>query len=1363
MAPTQQSPRGIRIAIDRGGTFTDCVGNPGTGKMEDDVLIKLLSVDPSNYDDAPLEGIRRLLSRFQGKEIPRGEPLDTSSIESIRMGTTVATNALLERKGEDIAMVVTKGFKDCLEIGNQSRPNIFDLAIRKPEVLYKKVVEIDERVTLEDYAEDPTRNQTEVSQEAGGDAELVRGLSGETVRILQRPDHGQIKKQLQEVFDSGLRSIAVCLMHGYTFPEHEAAVGKIAREIGFEHVSLSHELMPMIKLVPRATSACADAYLTPAIRKYIDGFQKGFAGGLGTESVKKEEGARGARCEFMQSDGGLVDVDGFSGLRAILSGPAGGVVGYALTSYDPATKTPVIGFDMGGTSTDVSRYGSGKYDHVFETTTAGVTIQSPQLDINTVAAGGGSRLFWRNGLFVVGPESASAHPGPACYRKGGPLTITDANLFLGRLLPDFFPKIFGKNEDEGLDEQASKALFEELTNQINEDIAGSTDKAMSLDEVAYGFIKIANETMTRPIRSLTEARGHDTSKHRLATFGGAGGQHAVAIAEALGITQILVHRYSSVLSAYGMALADVVDERQEPESKVWSEGEGEAKSYLQGKMDELKKKSAATLRDQGFEEGQLHFEEYLNMRYRGTESALMILKPTSEESKDEFGGEEWAFGKAFIKQHEQEFGFTLPDRDIIIDDVRVRGIGKTFEGLERTVDQQLADIQPKDVAKGDKVYGSKSVYFEGGRRETSIYKLEDLAVGDRIKGPAVIADGTQTIVVTPNATALLIDTHVVINVGENEGAEKQLTTKEVDPIMLSIFAHRFMAIAEQMGRALQKTSVSTNVKERLDYSCALFDADGGLVANAPHLPVHLGSMSTCVKKQSELWRGKLKKGDVLVSNHPMFGGTHLPDITVITPAFSGDKIVFYVASRAHHADIGGILPGSMPPHSRELFQEGAAIKSEKLVSQGHFDEKRITELLLTEPAQHPGCSGTRCLADNINDLKAQVAANQKGINLISSLIGDYGEDVVQFYMHNIQDNAELSVRNLLRDVSKRFEGQDLSAIDYMDDGSPIKLKITIDADKGEAVFDFTGTGPEVYGNINAPQAVTYSAIIYCLRCLISEDIPLNQGCLAPVTVIIPPKSFLSPSGSAAVVGGNVLTSQRVTDVIFKAFQACAASQGDCNNLTFGFGGNVTGEEEVKGFGYYETIAGGSGAGSHWDGTSGVHTHMTNTRITDSEVFERRYPVLLREFSLRDGSGGQGQHRGGDGVVRDIEFRIPVQVSILSERRVYHPYGLEGGEDAQCGQNIWVRGVPKLEGSDADIDGKKSTSSSDKETRYINLGGKNTASMQAGDRIIINTPGGGGWGPVGKESLPKQSAKKDPKLAWRGGSIAGRQAEAEASA
>ena len=797
--------------------------------MEDDIVIKLLSEDPSNYDDAPLEGIRRMLSKFTGKEVPRGEPLDTSKIESIRMGTTVATNALLERKGERIAMIVTKGFKDCLEIGNQSRPKIFDLAIRKPEVLYEQVVEVDERVTLEDYAEDPERHITK-TEDSNAEEGLVRGLSGEAVRILKRPSKDTVKSQLQKLYEDGFRSIAVCLVHGYTFRDHEAMVGQVAKEIGFEHVSLSHELMPMIKLVPRATSACADAYLTPAIKKYIAGFQAGFEGGLGTASVKNERGAKGARCEFMQSDGGLVDVDLFSGLRAILSGPAGGVVGYALTSYDPNTKTPVIGFDMGGTSTDVSRYGSGRYEHVFETTTAGVTIQSPQLDINTVAAGGGSRLFFRNGLFVVGPESAGAHPGPACYRKGGPLTVTDANLFLGRLLPDFFPKIFGKNEDQGLDAAASEKLFQELTQDINREIAGNDkEKEMSPDEVAYGFIKIANETMTRPIRSLTEAKGYDTSQHRLATFGGAGGQHAVAIAESLGIKQILVHRYSSVLSAYGMALADVVDESQVPDSKTWSD-EKEVVDGLKKTMHDLKEKSTAKLRDQGFSDDTIVFEEYLNMRYRGTESALMIVKPSEEEAKKDFGGNDWAFGKAFIKQHEREFGFTLPDRDIIVDDVRARGIGKSFEGLERTVDMQLKDIKPKDLGEG-KRYGVSKVYFEGGRQKTPIYKLEDLDVSDRLQGPAILADGTQTIVITPGATALIIETHVVIEIGKTEGQDEKVNAKEVDPIMLSIFAHRFMAIAEQMGRALQKTSVSTNVKERLDYSCALFDSTGGLVAN----------------------------------------------------------------------------------------------------------------------------------------------------------------------------------------------------------------------------------------------------------------------------------------------------------------------------------------------------------------------------------------------------------------------------------------------------------------------------------------------------------------------------------------------------
>lgn len=758
--PPAASPgRGIRIAIDRGGTFTDCVGEHNGRR----IIIKLLSEDPANYGDAPLEGIRRIMSHFLGRDIPRGEALDTTHIDSIRMGTTVATNALLERKGERMALVVTRGFGDCLAIGNQSRPRIFDLAIRKPDVLYETVVEIDERVTLEDYAEDPERTFTEACCRAGTPEarvqELVRGISGETVRILKRADDDDIRRRLASVRDQGIRSIAVCLMHGYTFPDHEAQVGRIARELGFEHVSLSHELMPMVKLVPRATSVCADAYLTPAIRRYIDGFQAGFEGGLG------KAGSRGARCEFMQSDGGLVDVDSFTGLKAILSGPAGGVVGYAVTSYDEDTKTPVIGFDMGGTSTDVSRYGEGRYEHVLETTTAGVTIQSPQLDINTVAAGGGSRLFFRNGLFVVGPESAGAHPGPACYRKGGPATVTDANLHLGRLLPDFFPKIFGDKEDQGLDADASERVLRELADQVKRE----TGRDLSVDEVAHGFLTVANETMTRPIRSMTEAKGHDSSKHRLATFGGAGGQHAVAMADSLGIRQILVHRYSSVLSAYGMALADVVDERQEPESATWRD-QGAVVDELRSKMDRLKQRSRDALRDQGFADDEMVFEEYLNMRYRGTESALMVVKPTPGEVQEHFGGRDWEFGRAFVRHHRFEFGFTLDDRDIVVDDVRVRGIGKSVGYGDKSVDKQLEALERRPVAEG-KRHDTRDVYFEGGRRATPIYRLEDVEVGEVVQGPAVLADGTQTIVVTPKAKAVMLETHVVLDIEHGRRSE----------------------------------------------------------------------------------------------------------------------------------------------------------------------------------------------------------------------------------------------------------------------------------------------------------------------------------------------------------------------------------------------------------------------------------------------------------------------------------------------------------------------------------------------------------------------------------------------------------------
>ncbi|CDR40053.1 CYFA0S04e02608g1_1 [Cyberlindnera fabianii] len=1254
----------IRIAIDRGGTFTDCVASvPQKDGSEDKTVIKLLSVDPNNYPDAPLEGIRRLLEKYTQKEIPRGEKLDTSVVESIRMGTTVATNALLERKGERCALITTKGFKDCLVIGDQTRPRIFDLKIEKPSLLYETVVEVDERVTLEDYSEDPQLKVTDASS----DPSLVKGLSGETVRVLKAPNLAEIESTLRVLYATGIRAVGVALLHSYTYPEHEKLIGEIAAKIGFTHISLSSELSPMIKLIPRANSCIADAYLTPEIKKYLEGFTSGLAD-------KKE-----AKIEFMKSDGGLVDASKFSGLSAILSGPAGGVVGYSATCYDPKNQIGLIGFDMGGTSTDVSRFG-GAYEHVFETTTAGVTIQSPQLDINTVAAGGGSRLFWKNGLFVVGPESASSHPGPSCYRKNGPLTVTDANLLLGRLIPEFFPKIFGPNEDESLDEAVTRKNFEELTKEINADLNSS----LSVEEVAYGFIKVANETMARPIRQLTEAKGHVTSQHILVTFGGAGGQHAVAVAESLGIDTVLAHRFSSVLSAYGILLADVVEEAQEPCALVLNEAN---QSAIDARFDALIKSTTEKLVAHGFSQEDLKFEKYLNLRFRGMETPLMI--PESQGS---------SFTQEFLALHKREFGFVFDDKDILVDDVRVRAIGNSHRDSGKAVDEELEFVTIK-VADKSIANFVKDVYFETGKVSTPVFRLEDLSIGHKIQGPAILADGTQTNVIPPNATATILSQHVYIKIEHSESTKADAET--TDPILLSIFSHRFMDIAEQMGNQLRKTSVSTNVKERLDFSCALFDPDGQLVANAPHVPVHLGSMSTAIKAQAKLWEGKLKPGDVIVSNHPEVGGTHLPDITVITPAFKDGKIIFYVASRAHHADIGGTLPGSMPPNSKELYEEGAAIYSELLVSEGKFNEEKIVDLLLHKPASYPGCSGTRRLSDNLSDLKSQISANQKGISLIEKLVKEFTLDVIWKYMEAIQDNAAVTVQKRLMELKERY-GAEFGCEDYMDDGSTIKLKVTLGPEGN--IFDFSGTSPQMYGNLNAPEAITNSALLYCLRCLVNENIPLNQGCLRPVQVIIPKGSILSPLKGAAVVGGNVMTSQRVTDVILKSFRIQADSQGDCNNLTFGTGGNDSGQY-VQGFGYYETIGGGHGAGDGWNGISGVHTNMTNTRMTDVEVFERRYPVILKEYSIRKGSGGDGKYKGGDGVIRDIEFRAPVKCSILSERRVVAPHGLEGGDDAKRGENLWVK----------------------KDGHVINIGGKNTVSMEVGDRIIIKTPGGGGFG------------------------------------
>ncbi|KAJ6738571.1 5-OXOPROLINASE RELATED [Salix koriyanagi] len=1174
----------LRFCIDRGGTFTDVYAEiPG---MSDGRDLKLLSVDPANYEDAPVEGIRRILEEFTGEKIPRTSKIPTNKIEWIRMGTTVATNALLERKGERIALCVTRGFKDLLQIGNQARPNIFDLTVSKPSNLYEEVIEVDERVQL-------------VAGDGGDDGlgSMVKGVSGELVRVVKPVDEQGLKPLLKGLLERGISCLAVVLMHSYTFPQHELAVEKLALGLGFRHVSLSSSLTPMVRAVPRGLTASVDAYLTPVIKEYLSGFMSKFDEGLGKVNVL-----------FMQSDGGLAPENRFSGHKAVLSGPAGGVVGYSQTLFGLETEKPLIGFDMGGTSTDVSRY-AGSYEQVLETQIAGAIIQAPQLDISTVAAGGGSKLKFQFGAFRVGPESVGAHPGPVCYRK----------------------------EDQPLDIKATREEFEKLANQINSyrKSQDSSAKDMSVEEIALGFVNVANETMCRPIRQLTEMKGHETRNHALACFGGAGPQHACAIARSLGMKEVFVHRFCGILSAYGMGLADVVEEAQEPYSAVYGPD-----SILEASHREamLLKQVRQKLQEQGFREENITTETYLNLRYEGTDTAIMVKKHVNEDGS----GSDYAV--EFVKLFQQEYGFKLQNRNILVCDVRVRGIGVTNILKPQVLEPTSGTLE---------VEGHYKVYFGNGWLDTPLFKLDNLGCGHIIPGPAIIMNGNSTVVVEPQCKAIITKYgNIKIEIESNTSTVK-VAEKVADVVQLSIFNHRFMGIAEQMGRTLQRTSISTNIKERLDFSCALFGPDGGLVANAPHVPVHLGAMSSTVRWQLNYWGENLNEGDVLVTNHPSAGGSHLPDITVITPVFDNGKLVFFVASRGHHAEIGGITPGSMPPFSKSIWEEGAAIKAFKLVEKGYFFRKR--ELLTFS----------------------------------------------SFLLQTRELNAEEAVREMLKSVAARVSSQSdkfgennnvtIEEEDSMDDGSVIHLKLTIDSNKGEAFFDFSGTSPEVYGNWNAPEAVTAAAVIYCLRCLVDVDIPLNQGCLAPVGIHIPKGSFLSPSEKAAVVGGNVLTSQRVTDVVLTAFQACACSQGCMNNLTFG----------DNTFGYYETIGGGSGAGPHWDGTSGVQCHMTNTRMTDPEIFEQRYPVLLHKFGLRENSGGSGLHKGGDGLVREIEFRRPVIVSILSERRVLAPKGLKGGKDGARGANYLIT----------------------KDKRRIYLGGKNTVEVQAGEILEILTPGG----------------------------------------
>ncbi|XP_032466557.1 5-oxoprolinase isoform X4 [Phocoena sinus] len=1260
---TMGSPEGrFHFAIDRGGTFTDVFAQCPGGHVR---VLKLLSEDPANYVDAPTEGIRRILEQEGGMLLPRDRPLDTSRIASIRMGTTVATNALLERRGERVALLVTRGFRDLLHVGTQAREDLFDLAVPMPEMLYEEVLEVDERVVL--YRGEP------------GAGMPVKGRTGDLLEVQQPVDLGGLRGKLEELLSRGIRSLAVVLMHSYTWAQHEQQVGALAHELGFTHVSLSSEAMPMVRIVPRGHTACADAYLTPTIQRYVQGFRRGFQGQLKDVQVL-----------FMRSDGGLAPMDSFSGSRAVLSGPAGGVVGYAATTYRVEGGHPVIGFDMGGTSTDVSRY-AGEFEHVFEASTAGVTLQAPQLDINTVAAGGGSRLFFRSGLFVVGPESAGAHPGPACYRKGkswhvlcqspshtapaqrplqptptarsrrsppaphrahlpgGPVTVTDANLVLGRLLPASFPRIFGPGEDQPLSPEASRKALEAVATEVNSFLTNGPCPAspLSLEEVAMGFVRVANEAMCRPIRALTQARGHDPSAHVLACFGGAGGQHACAIARALGMDTVHIHRHSGLLSALGLALADVVHEAQEPCSLPYAP---ETFVQLDQRLSRLEEQCVDALRAQGFPRAQISTESFLHLRYQGTDCALMVSAhqhPATAHSPR--AGD---FGAGFVERYMREFGFIIPERPVVVDDVRVRGTGRSGLRLEYV---------PKAQSGPPRVDKTTRCYFEGGYQETPVYLLGELGAGHKLQGPCLLIDSNSTILVEPACQAEVTETG---DIRISVGAEAPGTVgAQLDPIHLSIFSHRFMSIAEQMGRILQRTAISTNIKERLDFSCALFGPDGGLVSNAPHIPVHLGAMQETVQFQIQHLGADLHPGDVLLSNHPCAGGSHLPDLTVITPVFwpGQTRPVFYVASRGHHADIGGITPGSMPPHSTTLQQEGAVFLSFRLVQAGVFQEEAVTEALRA-PGKIPGCSGTRNLHDNLSDLRAQVAANQKGIQLVGELIGQYGLDVVQAYMGHIQANAELAVRDMLRafGTSRQARGLPLevSAEDHMDDGSPIRLRVQIN---------------------------------------------VSEGCLAPVRVVIPKGSILDPSPEAAVVGGNVLTSQRVVDVILGAFGACAASQGCMNNVTLG---NTH-------MGYYETVAGGAGAGPGWHGRSGVHSHMTNTRITDPEILESRYPVILRRFELRLGSGGRGRFRGGDGVIRELLFREEALLSVLTERRAFQPYGLMGGEPGTRGLNLLIR----------------------KDGRTVNLGGKTSVLVSPGDVFCLHTPGGGGlWGPRGPRPL-----------------------------
>ena len=1237
MAFTSETGNRWEFWIDRGGTFTDIVARRPDGSL---TVHKLLSENPERYPDAAIQGIREILG------VSAGEPMPTDRIAAIKMGTTVATNALLERKGDRTVLLITQGFGDALRIGYQNRPNIFARHIVLPEMLYEQVVEVEERHSAQ--------------------GEILVPLKLETAKV-----------GLQAAFADGIRSCAIVLMHGYRYPAHEQQLADLARAIGFTQVSVSHQVSPLMKLVSRGDTTVVDAYLSPILRRYVNQVSTQL---LPTSLPPHLPTSPPPRLLFMQSNGGLTDAQAFQGKDSILSGPAGGIVGAVQTSK-LAGLEKIIGFDMGGTSTDVAHY-AGEYERTFETEVAGVRLRSPMMAIHTVAAGGGSILRFDGSRYRVGPESAGSNPGPACYRKGGPLTVTDCNVMLGKIQPQFFPQVFGPTGDQPLDCEVVQQQFATLAAQIQQ-VSGDV---RSPEQVAQGFLAIAVEKMAGAIKKISVQRGYDITTYTLCCFGGAGGQHACLIAESLGMSQIFLHPFAGVLSAYGMGLANQTVLREQAIESLLT---ADLHSQLTIALEALAIAATGELQNQGVSDSQVI--RRVHLRYQGTDSALIVTFGTIADLRTQFE-----------QAHRQRYGFIAEHKPLIVEAVSVEAIGSTSAPVEPIITERRS-LPLVPIA-------TVPAYLRDRWQATPVFRRPDLLPGDRIPSPALITEATGTIVLEPGWMAEVGDRGELLlrsvkgEESGSQGVEEQdhpfphppIPPSPPDPVLLEIFNHLFMSIAEQMGFTLQNTSYSVNIKERLDFSCAIFDHQGQLVANAPHIPVHLGSMSESV--QSLMAQDKpLKPGDVYVLNNPYNGGTHLPDITVITPVSDPSLIpssphppippsphpLFYVASRGHHADIGGITPGSMPPNSVTIDQEGILIDNFQLMDGGRFREAEFLELLNSGP--HP----VRNSGQNLTDLKAQVAANEKGAQELRRMVDQFGLDRVQAYMRHVQDNAEASVRRVIETL------QPGSFTYEMDDRSQISVSVTLDRATRSATIDFTGTSPQQANNFNAPVAVCKAAVLYVFRSLVDDDIPLNAGCLKPLNIVIPPGCLLNPQYPAAVVAGNVETSQVVTDALYGALGAIAASQGTMNNFTFG---NAQ-------YQYYETICGGSGAGPGFDGTDAVQTHMTNSRLTDPEVLEWRFPVLLQSFAIRPHSGGDGLQRGGNGVLRRIQFREPMTAAILSGHRRVPPFGLQGGQSGSVGRN-WI------ERSNGTIE---------------SLSSKAEVAMQVGDVFAIETPGGGGYG------------------------------------